>query len=112
MDKYDHTPLAKLTIFAVLSNLAIIILGVVLKSKFPPQIPLFYGMAEGEEQLAGSSLILLPNLVSLIIIVINFLFSFLTKDDLLKKTLIFSGMTATILATITVVKISLLVGNF
>lgn len=95
-----------------LLNLATMLLVVLLKTKLPPQIPLYYGLARGEEQLAETLYLTLPSFVSLAILVLNLVVSFALDDEYLSKTLTISGLAAILLATITTVKIIFLVGSF
>ena len=102
----------KVIVAFFLLNLATILLLVLLKAKLPPQIPLYYGLARGEEQLAETLYLTLPSFVSLAILVLNLAVSFALDDEYLSKTLTISGLAAILLATITTVKIIFLVGSF
>src|SRR3989344_7212854 len=110
--KYIHKsfvsrlPLKYLLSVSLIVNIAAITLILTLNDKLPPQIPLFYGLAESEDQLANSSYLILPNLCALIIIIANSVIAVFLKDGLSKKALIIAGVTATALATITVFKIA------
>lgn len=95
-------------------GLAGLILGgvifLLLSNKLPPQIPLFYSKPWGEEQLGGSYLLGIPLLLSGAFLIINTIAaSYLSSYPLLKKTLVAGAATASILASITVIRIILLV---
>lgn len=92
-------------------NTIVIFLVLLLLKLLPPQIPLFYGLAEGEEQLASDWMLILPCLVSLTIIIINLVIALNLKDEFFKKILVLTGITAGIFAIVTVVKIFFLVGG-
>jgi hypothetical protein len=92
-------------------NLILIVAVLVLKNNLPPQVPLLYGLAEGEEQLVPRILLTLPSLAAIIITSINFGLSFLVKDAFIKKILLATPIVVTFLATITCLKIIFLVGS-
>lgn len=93
-------------------NILLIILVFLVQNSLPPQIPLFYGQPQGEDQLAPKLFLILPPLVAILVSVINFILSRLIKDQFLDKIFLATTITATILATIAVVKIIALIGNF
>lgn len=81
-------------------------------SLLPPQVPLFYGLAKGAEQLAPRAFLVIPALASLLVLVINSAISLNVKDDFIKKVLILGAVTSTVFALTTTVKIMFLVGSF
>ncbi len=102
-------PLVAVSLFAATSLMLTILLfkNIVL----PPEVPLFYGLAQGENQLAPSGLLVLPILVSVVFLITNTLLTFTTSDDFLRKVLAVSGVATIIFSTITVLRIVLLVGS-
>lgn len=106
----QKTPFRSIVIAALITNLVVIGLSLALHSLLPPEIPLFYGMPEGEEQLASSWLLGLPALLSLAILLINAGVSSAMENDFIKRTLVLVGIAATFFSTITVIKIFFLVG--
>lgn len=100
-------------IFATLAlNVFMVALSLLLRIFLPPQVPLYYGLAEGEGQLGSSWELIIPNLTALTITVVNLALSRFVSDDFLKKTLAISSIGVTLLATITIFKIIFLVGSF
>jgi len=97
---------------ALATNLAVILLVLSIRKFLPPQVPLLYGTAEGEGQLAPSLALAIPNLTALLITMVNLAISASTKDDFLKKTLVLTALAATFFASITTIKIVFLVGSF
>ena len=93
-------------------NLLLIVFVLTIQRWLPPQVPLFYGMAEGEGQLSQSIFLTIPALAAIGITIVNIVISLGVKDTFIKKALIVAGLAATFLATITVVKIVFLVGSF
>ena len=93
-------------------DLVCILAVIVSFSLLPPQVPLFYGLAEGAEQLAPRALLVIPALASLLILVINTAISLKLKDDFIKRVLILGAVTSTVFALTTTVKIMFLVGSF
>jgi len=91
----------------------VLILGVLATQKFlPPVVPLFYGLAEGEQQLAPKLFLALPAVVSLLILIVNSLISFKIQDEFLKRALILAAIGSSFFAAITIIKIAFLVGSF
>ncbi len=99
-------------VFAILiANLATMIGVVLLQSKLPPEIPLFYGLPSGTQQIANKQMLVIPSLVSISSLFINVFIIFITNNQFLKKVLVFTCLLITILSITTSVKIFLLVGN-
>ncbi len=92
-------------------NLLVILLILLLSSKLPPVVPLLYGQPQGDEQLATKYFLLLPAIIASGFVLLNFSLGKLMNDAFLNKVLIALMIGATILSTITTVKIFLLVGN-
>ena len=95
----------------VVINILVIFLTIFLHAFLPPVVPLFYGLAQGEEQLASSWLLGLPALISLVVIILNVVLSLQIKDEFLQKLIVIFGLGTTLFSTVTIVKIVLLVGN-
>lgn len=101
--------------YAIASSVVniLVILATLFAQKFlPPQVPLFYGLAEGEGQLAPRLFLLIPSLASLVILTINSLVSSRVEDIFIKKALILAAIGTTFFAAITTLKIMFLVGSF
>lgn len=82
------------------------------QSFLPPQVPLYYGLPEGESQLANSLGLVIPSTVSLLILTVNFILIKMLKEDYLKKILATVSLVASVFAIITTIKIIFLVGSF
>ena len=107
----SRTPFAKAIFVAFLVNLLMITLSVILKGQLPPEIPLFYGAAEGQEQIATSTLLIIPSIISSLFIAVNLFLSSLLGDDFLKKVLVLGAISTSLLAATTTIKIIFLVGS-
>lgn len=108
----DFVPFKKYVALALGINLTTILLGIFAQTILPPEIPLFYGLAAGETQLAPALAILIPAVVSTSIIGINI---FLTKnisEKFAQKALILTAVSTAVFSTVTTLKIILLVGSF
>lgn len=108
----DKTPFRDYVAIAVIINIILIGITLVLHRFLPPEVPLFYGMPEGNEQLASSWLISIPSLVSLFIILLNLLLASFIEDDFQKRVIILGGIIATFFSAITTIQIVFLVGSF
>ena len=106
------TPFAKRSLALLGVNLLIIILIIIIRSSLPPEVPLFYGLARGKEQLAATNLLAIPSLVSMSVVIINFIVSNITSDKFLRTTLISASIVVTFFSAITTLKIIFLVGSF
>jgi len=104
-------PFSKQVVYCLLINLVMILLAALSIFVLPPEIPLLYGLPEGNDQLVKSWAITIPNLTALLLMLINTIFAINTKDEYIKKIIVLAGFTATFFATITVIKIFFLVGN-
>jgi hypothetical protein len=104
-------PFIRLVYISIAINLIGMLSVLFLKKSIPPEVPLFYGLAEGESQLARREMLMIPSMVSLLIILINVSFALLVQNEFLKRTLIISSLVITLLSVITLVEIILLVGK-
>lgn len=95
-------------------GLAVLTLALVLLSqkRLPPEVPLFYGRAEGEAQLVDSWWLVVPSLFSILATSVNLTIASFLKDDFTKKVLVLSALVVALFSVITTFKIILLVGSF
>lgn len=107
----NHVPFGQFLIYGISINLILIILIFVFRKSLPPQIPLFYGLPEGEEQLTSGLMLSLPSILSLIVSFLNLGLSFIIQEEFIKRALILSSLLVTIFSLITTFKIFFLVGN-
>lgn len=106
------TPFKNLVALTFLINFIAVVSVIILQKYLPPEIPLFYGLPEGGEQLGTSWLLILPSLVSLFIISINLYILKYLEDEFFKKVLVAVGFVSTIFSLTTTIKIIFLVGGF
>jgi len=105
-------PYLKFILVALGINLLAILFVVAIKKKLPPEVPLFYGLAEGAGQLASSLSLTLPAAISLIILLLNFIIASLTENEFLQQTLIIASFACALFALVTTLRISFLVTSF
>lgn len=105
-------PYANFVFFAILVNIFVIIFVFLVSKNLPPEVPIYYGRAVGEGQLAEKSFLILPPGISIALAIINTSLMKILKDDFLQKVLLGTLYAASLLSTITVVKIVFLVGSF
>lgn len=108
----DKDPLKNYVLAGGAINLVTVIFILLTQNRLPPQVPLFYGLPQGEGQLTKPVFLLFPPLLSGLIILANLLLARLIKEDFLKKAFAVTGLASAILAAITTFKIIFLVGNF
>ncbi|MCL4387031.1 hypothetical protein M1307_01380, partial [Patescibacteria group bacterium] len=89
-----------------------LLLVLIFQKNLPPQVPLFYGATESEEQLTSSLGLLIPSIFSYFLIFFNILISTSLQNRFLQKILTITSFTISLLSAITVVKIIFLVGSF
>jgi hypothetical protein len=102
---------SKLTYAGWIFNFVTIIFLLAVQGRLPPEVPLFYGLPQGREQLAKPIFLILPSLISIVIITANLFMIRFLKDDFLKKVILAAGAGTALFACITSVKIAFLVGN-
>ncbi len=105
-------PFKNYAVASLFVNILIILLVILAQRFLPPEVPLFYGLAEGEDQLAPRLFLLIPSLASLVVLTINSLISSRVEDTFIKKALILAAIGTTFFAAITTLKIMFLVGSF
>lgn len=109
---FERLPLKKVILASLIINVSILILSLVAQIILPPIVPIFFGLPQTEEQLAPSIFIGLPQIISIIFILVNTLISTNIDGQYVKKTLAFSSFSLTILSTIATLKVIFLVGTF
>lgn len=108
----DRVPFKNYVLWAIIAN-ALVAGAVILGQKLlPPEVPLFYGLAEGEAQLAPRILLVIPSSASIVILLVNSFISSLITDEFIKKVIILGAIATALFAVITSVKIAFLVGSF
>jgi hypothetical protein len=107
-------PLREYLVASILINLLVIGIVAILayNKNLPPEVPLFYGAPEGEEQLASNWALMVPAGISITFTCINASLCYLINDEYLKKSLIIAGLVITTLSTITTLKIIALISAF
>ncbi len=104
-----NVPFKNFVAAAFLLNIIVILIVLILQNFLPPQVPLFYGLPEGEEQLVSSLMLIVPSAASLLILVINLSISYFLKEDFFKKILVITAIGITIFSLVTTIKIILLI---
>jgi uncharacterized Tic20 family protein len=105
-------PFFKLLVLSFFINIVIILAIWILKSHIPPQVPLLYGLPEGEEQLTTTMGLTIPSFIALAIIVINTIVATIVENNFFRNSLVLTSFAVTIFTAITTIKIVLLVGSF
>ncbi len=109
---FKKPPFVNLIYTSILINVLSIGAIFILKNFLPPEVPLFYGLAEGVDQLTNINGLLVAPIVSLAVVILNAIIASLINSELLRKTLIVTGFSVTIFALVTLIQITLLVGYF
>lgn len=105
-------PLMRLWWLSIFLNLLALATALFGQKFLPPQIPLFYGLAEGEQQLASSLSLIFPAILSITILTLNTLLIHVLSDNFLKMALVLTSLAISIFALTTIIKILSLVGSF
>lgn len=111
-EELKEVPFGSYVLTVIIFNFVVILFSLLSQKFLPPQIPLFFGTAEGTGWLAPNYLLALPNTIALGVLLVNVIISKKIEDDFLKKVLILGGISLTFFATITCVKIFFLIGSF
>lgn len=108
----EKIPFIRLVLVSLIIGVVTLFLVLTLQKSLPPQVPLFYGLPKTEEQLATSTELVIPSIISIAIIIINILLTQVLDDGFLRRVLILSGVVSIFFSTITTFKIVFLVGSF
>src|SRR5690554_2537248 len=100
----ESVPLPKLFYTSLAIGILIVSFTFIFEKKLPPEVPLFYGLPEGGEQLSQAKGLSIPGLVALFVTITNFFFSRFSQSEFIKKSLIAAGFCVSILALITTVQ--------
>lgn len=111
-EQLSKIPMTRIFYLSILISVLTIVLTIFVRGSLPPEIPLFYGLPEGEERLAQPTLLLLPSAVSLFLTIVNTVIILNIKNELMQKSLVLASFALTIFSFVTTVKIILLVGSF
>jgi hypothetical protein len=95
----------------ILVNIVGLVVLQFLGPNLPPEAPLLYANAAGEEQLIETRYLGLPFVICLLVCLINLVLVPSLEDKFLKQVLLGVSFVVSILALITVTKIVFLVGN-
>lgn len=106
----SKVPFKNYLIGSFILTLVTIAFIVFFQGNLPPEVPLFYGAAEGEAQLASSWMLIIPSVFSIFTILINFILAAFVGDEFIKKVLVISALIVTLFSVVTTFKIILLVG--
>ena len=108
---FDKPPISRIYVISLILGLLTIIFPLLLRNYLPPELPLFYGAAQGQDQLTSVLGLVIPGIYSVIVTLINTSFALLIKNKFLQHTLIATTLVVTILCFITTLKIIFLVGS-
>jgi hypothetical protein len=101
----------KIFLAVIFINLALIGTVVLLRKNLPPEVPLLYGMPEGETQLVKTIFLTLPAFLTIFFSIINFLISIFVKEKFARQILIYSLIFLSFFSLVSIAKIIFLVGN-
>lgn len=107
----EGIPYIKEAKYVFFANLGLIGISLAIFALLPPEIPVFYGLPTGAEQIKPWWFIAVPSLFSILILGLNILLAKLTTQDFLKRALILAAITVSFLSFVTTIKIIFLVGN-
>lgn len=100
------------TLGCLLVNLGLIAFVVFSQNYLPPVVPLLYGLPLSEEQLVPKLFLTTPAIAAMLVVAINFLLiRTAIKNSFLQKVLVSVFVLASILSSITILKIIYLVGS-
>lgn len=104
-------PFIPLLYIALFLNIATILLVLFKRDLLPPEVPLFYGNPEGNEQIASWELLFLAPAISVSILILNTTLSIILKDVFLRHALSIASLVCSLFTTIAIFKIMFLVGS-
>lgn len=104
IDNYSRIFFAGAFVIAVIEGLLIILV----RSKLPPQVPLYYSLPWGDSQLTSPHALWWLPAICIVIIVVNLIISIFLKQLVLTRILSSGSLLAAMLAIITLGKIIML----
>lgn len=111
-EQLSKTPMIRVLYLSVLISVLTVFLVIFVQANLPPEVPLFYGFAEGQEQLSSPIGLVIPSICALMIVIINTILILKLKNGLVQKALITTSLVSAVFSFITTIKIILLVGSF
>lgn len=111
-EEFSKVPLIKLFYASIAISILVFVLVLSTQPSLPPEIPLYFGLAEGQEQLAPPANLLFPSILALGITIVNSIIVLKLNNPLLQKILAVTSISVTFFSFITTVRILLLVGSF
>lgn len=98
-----------LTLIVLSLNVVFIVILILISKDLPPQVPLYYGLPRGEQQLISPAALVLPIVLSSLFIVINNIVAYFIESLFLKRVLVFGSCFVSLLSIITIVNIIFLI---
>lgn len=105
-------PFTNLIYLSILLNVIAIFAVLFFKKSLPAEVPLFYGLPEGEDQLTKSNYLIIAPTLSFAILGLNLILTSIVKGGLLKKMLVTAGFFVSLFSFITLTQIFFLIGPF
>jgi len=105
-------PLVRFVYVAFILGILNIITILLLQNFLPPEVPLYYGLAKSQEQLTTSIGLVAPGIVTLGVTILNTFLAYILDNDFLKKILVLSAFSVSIISFIATIEIIFLVGSF
>ena len=103
-------PLRNYVYSALALDFAVALTVLLVKGNLPPVVPFLYGRPVGVGQLVSAYGLLIAPITAAIITIINIVLASYIRDEFIKKIFSVASLFVSILATVTVIKIVLLVG--
>lgn len=105
-------PFRNILVAGIAANLLLIGIILVIQGRvLPPQVPVFYGFPEGEEQLTKTPFLVAPSVTALMFTLANTGVALFIRSALAKNILVLASSFLLILSLVTTVRIVFLVGN-
>ena len=109
---FQKMPLLSMLYVSIGIVIVSFIIAFLTQSFLPPEIPLYYGLAEGIERLSPSFGLVIPSTVAFLVDFVNFSIALVIKNKFVQQTLILAGFVVSLFSLITIIKIIFLVGSF
>ena len=101
----------KIYVGSFLLNFLLISATILSKNSLPPEVPLFYGLPEGEKQVVKWWFLVIPSIAAISFTAINLLICKRSKDNLIKKLSTYILIPINFFSFIAIIKIIILVGR-
>ncbi|OGM02610.1 hypothetical protein A2115_01185 [Candidatus Woesebacteria bacterium GWA1_41_8] len=107
----SRIPFKKVVYLSLALSAFDILVVFLLQKNLPPEVPLYYGLPEGEGQLTTAAGLAIAGVFSMSVVLINVIISTLLQSEFLQRILVLTSFAVAFMSLFTTLEIVLLVGS-